>query len=84
MAEADQLMEVIEEQDTVNDAEPIMPHRVFDKEQLDRDYPPLVVPEAVDAGDQQAAIEAEDPLLKAGEAEARRIMQAAEARGRRR
>ncbi len=62
--------------------EPLMPHRVYDAAGLDRRYPSISVPEAVDAEDPFDGVE--DPLVTAGVREAQSIMRAAEVKGRKR
>ncbi len=83
MAEADveALVELLAMEDqSRNDL--IMPHNVYEASLLDSLYPPLKVPEAVDAGDPQADVK--DPLVEAGLEEASRVMHEAELQGRRR
>ena len=86
MADADEelkaMMELDEEDGAPRTEAPYMPHRVYGKEELDKEHPSIEVPEAVDAGDPFGGIE--DPLVKAGVHEAERIMREAELRGRRR
>ena len=85
MAEAHANMQTLVEAYAVDDQsglEPIMPHKSFTEETLNKMYPAVTVPEAVDAGDPQT--DAKDPLVEAGLREAEEIMRAAELQGRRR
>ena len=63
----------------VDNSAPIMPHRVYGQEDLDRLYPTLEVADAVDNED-----EAEDPILDHGLKIAEDIMTKAVDHGRRR
>ena len=83
MAEADveALVELLAMEDQSR-SDLIMPHNVYEADLLDSLYPPLKVPEAVDAGDPQAGLK--DQLVEAGLEEASRIMREAELQGRRR
>ena len=58
----------------------IMPHNTYSEKRLNELYPPLTVPEAVDAEDPLAGVQ--DQLVEAGLKEARSIMKTAELRGR--
>ncbi len=79
MASADEeAMAICEDNRTL----PIMPHRLHSPEALDRLYPTLQVPPAVDEGDPQA--DERDGLLEHGLKCAKKIMDAATEHGRRR
>ena len=63
-------------------AETFFPHLRYAKEELDEKYPPMVVPDEVDAGDPQ--VDAEDPLLVEGSRRASELTRACAHIGRRR
>ena len=60
----------------------IVPHLEYAKPLLDRIYPPMAVPEAVDAGDPQH--DADDPILVEGYRLAKELVKACEGQGRKR
>jgi hypothetical protein len=62
--------------------DPIMPHRVYDKAQLRKLYPPLEVPEEED--DEDLEHDDDDILLKAGERQIDEIIRNSELCGRKR
>ena len=78
MAEA----HAIEEDEGHSEADAIMPHLVHGEQALRKLYPPLEVPEAVDATDPQD--DDGDGLVEAGNAIVRGIVEATEQHGRRR
>ena len=65
-----------------DESELFFPHLQYGIKRLDELYPPLGVPEEVDAGDPQA--DAEDPLLVEGLRRAKELTQASAHSGRRR
>ena len=67
------------EVNAVDDSSPIMPHRVYEREDLDRLYPALEVAEAVD--DEEVL---DDGILEHGMQIAKDITEKAEEHGRRR
>ena len=60
----------------------IFPHLEYAKPELDRLYPPMAVPEAVDAGDPQQ--DEDDPILVEGYRLAGELVKACEEQGRKR
>ncbi len=67
---------------TGEDGEMCMPHRIYDRTQLDELYPSFEVPRAIDEDDPFDRIA--DPILEHGNREAERIVQSAVVKGRRR
>ena len=78
MAEA----HVVDEEDGHSEVDATMPHLVHGEQALRRLYPPLEVPEAVDAADPHD--DKGDGLIEAGDAVVREIIEATEQQGRRR
>ena len=62
------------------DGDPMMPHTVFTSEELDTQYPPVSVPEAVDADDPYSGIE--DATLTSGLKTASQLVKACNEQGR--
>jgi hypothetical protein len=77
MAEAN----AVGEDEEQSEAETVIPHLVHGEQALRRLYPPLEVPEAVDAEDPQD--DQDDDLVRAGDAIVEDIVQATRQHGRR-
>jgi hypothetical protein len=73
MASYGNKLEVNVVKDNDDENEPIMPHRVFNQESLDREYPSVVVPN--DDAELWSEEEPEDPVLKRGEEVAKEIVE---------
>ena len=62
----------------------VLPHLVYNREELTRSHPPIEVPEAVDAADPLENEDENDVLIRSGSVEVKKLVEAIGEQGRKR